>query len=80
MVDEKLRFNYCPAFASKVVDKVGSGDALFAIISLCKKINLNNDLSLFFGSIAAASSVENIGNSFFTEKKSFLRQIEYSLK
>ena len=65
---------------AKLLTRSDLGDALFAIISLCKKINLNNDLSLFFGSIAAASSVENIGNSFFIEKKSFLRQIEYSLK
>lgn len=80
MLDKKFKFSYCPAFANKVVDKVGSGDAMFAMISLCKSIDIENDLALFFGSISAASSVETIGNSFYSSKKFFLRQLEYSLK
>ena len=76
---EKLS-SVSPAFANKVVDKVGSGDAMFAMISLCKSIDIENDLALFFGSISAASSVETIGNSFYSSKKFFLRQLEYSLK
>ena len=29
---------YCPAFASKIIDKVGAVDAMLAIISLCFKM------------------------------------------
>jgi rfaE bifunctional protein kinase chain/domain/rfaE bifunctional protein nucleotidyltransferase chain/domain len=71
---------YCPAFANKIVDKVGSGDAMLSIISLCLKLDLPSDLTLFLGSLAASVSVENIGNSVFINKEKFLRQIEYSIK
>lgn len=80
IINKKLKISYCPAFANKIVDKVGSGDAMFSMVSLCKKLNIPNDLAIFFGSISAASSVETIGNSFYTDKKYFLRQLEYSLK
>ena len=71
---------YCPAFANKVVDKVGAGDAMLAIISLCMKIKMPNDLALFLGSLAGATAVENIGNSKFINKAELLRQIQFSIK
>ena len=52
-----------PAFASKVVDKIGSGDTMLSILSICLKINMPKDLSLLISSLAAAESVENMGNS-----------------
>ena len=71
---------YCPAFANKVIDKVGAGDAMLAIISLCLKIKIPNDLALFLGSLAGATAVENIGNSKFINKDGLLRQIQFSIK
>jgi rfaE bifunctional protein kinase chain/domain/rfaE bifunctional protein nucleotidyltransferase chain/domain len=71
---------YCPAFASKIIDKVGAGDAMLAIISLCFKMKLPDDLSLFISSLAGAIVVENVGNSKFVDKSLILRQIEYILK
>jgi bifunctional ADP-heptose synthase (sugar kinase/adenylyltransferase) len=70
----------CPAFANKITDKVGAGDAMLAIVSLCLRFNMEDDLTLFLGSLAAATSVENIGNSVFVEKNKLLRQLEYSIK
>ena len=69
-----------PAFAKNVVDKVGAGDAMLAIISLLTKINSPNDLSLLLGSFAGAFSVETIGNSQSISKQKFLRHVEFSLK
>jgi bifunctional ADP-heptose synthase (sugar kinase/adenylyltransferase) len=71
---------YCPAFAGKVVDKVGAGDTMLAIISLCIKMNLPDDLTLFLGSLAGSFSVENMANSRFLDKEKMLRQIESLLK
>jgi len=71
---------YCPAFANKVIDKVGAGDAMLAIISLCMKIKMPSDLALFLGSLAGATAVENIGNSKFINKNELLRQIQFSIK
>ena len=58
----------CPGFAVQVIDKIGSGDALLALLSICLYSGLDDDLSLFISSIAAAQSVESIGNSFPVSK------------
>ncbi len=80
LINKKDKAIYCPAFANKVIDKVGAGDAMLAIISLCMKIKIPNDLALFLGSLAGATAVENIGNSKFINKDELLRQIQFSIK
>ena len=71
---------YCPAFANKVIDKIGAGDSMLSIIALCMKIKLPNDLALFLGSLAGATAVENIGNSKSINKQELLRQVQFSIK
>ncbi len=80
ILKNKDKVIHCPAFANEVVDKVGAGDAMLAIISLCLRVNIPEDLALFFGSLAGATAVENIGNSKFINKNELLRQAEYLLK
>ena len=80
LIRKNLKPIYCPAFANKIVDKVGAGDAMLAIVSLCLKFELPDDLTLYLGSLAAATSVESIGNSIFVDKNKLLRQLEYSIK
>jgi sugar/nucleoside kinase (ribokinase family) len=80
MVRKNKKVTYCPAFALKIVDKVGAGDAMLAIVSLCQKIGMPDDLTLLLGSFASAASVESIGNSELVDKNKILRQIEYSIK
>ena len=75
----KNKFNYCPAFASNVVDIVGAGDAMLAIISLCIKEKIDNDISLYLGSLAACQAVESIGNSSSANKNNILKTIKYSI-
>ena len=70
----------CPAFSNKVVDKVGAGDTMLALVALCLKLKVPSDLTLFLGSLAGASAVENIGNSKNLERKNLLRTIEFILK
>ena len=70
----------CPGFASKVIDKVGSGDALLAILSIALFNKIDNELALFIASIAAAQSVETIGNSFPVNKQMLLKTISHSIK
>ena len=79
MDDNKIAIK-CPGFAEKVVDKVGSGDALLAILSICLFSKLDEELSLFIASIAAAQSVETIGNSKPVDKLKLLKTISHSLK
>jgi len=80
LVDNKFNFYKCPAFAKKSVDKVGAGDSMLAITSMGLKLNLDPELILFLGSIAAAISVENIGNKTNISFEKIDRILEYILK
>jgi len=66
----------CPAFTSNVVDKIGAGDAMLSIISVALKAGIDQRLSLLLSSIAAAQSVESIGNSISVDKDKMLKVIE----
>jgi len=70
----------CPAFAAQSVDKVGAGDAMLSIAALAIKKNLEPELVLFLGSIAAAISVKNIGNKVSININELDRIIEYMFK
>ena len=70
----------CPAFASKVHDKVGAGDALLSILSSCLYSSLPADISLFTASLAAAQSAETMGNSVPVSKSMILKTIDHLLK
>ena len=74
------KFYFSPAFSSKVIDKVGAGDAMLAISAMCLKENLDTNLLLLFGSLAASQVVETIGNSKIVNKIEILKSINYILK
>ncbi len=69
-------FHSCPAFAGKVVDKVGSGDAMLALLSCCLYNKVDLDLSLLIGSLAAAQNVETVGNSAAVKKVQLLKALQ----
>ena len=71
---------HCPAFASTVVDKVGSGDAMLAILSLAMLKNLEPDSALFLSSLAAVQSVETFGNKESISKVKLIKTMEHVLK
>jgi rfaE bifunctional protein kinase chain/domain/rfaE bifunctional protein nucleotidyltransferase chain/domain len=80
LIDDYGKLVRCPGFASEVIDKVGSGDALLALLSVCLYSKLDEDLALFISSIAAAQSVETIGNSSPVNKVKLLKTISHLLK
>ena len=69
MVYSNKKFYNCPAFNTGFKDKVGAGDAFFAIISLCSEGKLSNELTLLLGNIFGYLSVNTIGNSNSISKK-----------
>jgi bifunctional ADP-heptose synthase (sugar kinase/adenylyltransferase) len=77
---EKKELHFCPAFASKIVDKIGAGDAMLTLLSCSLKSGFDADLSLFMGSLAAAQSVETIGNSTPVSKVQLLRTFSHAIK
>ena len=76
----KFKVFYCPAFAKNSVDKVGAGDAMLSITSLCLKMKIDPELTLFLGSLAAANSVETIGNKSKISFEKIDRALEYIFK
>ena len=80
IASKNVEFVECPAFTNNIVDKVGAGDTMLAIVSLCFKMNLPADLTIFLGSLAGADAVENLGNSSKLNKNKLIRTVEYSLK
>tara|TARA_Y100000741_G_scaffold145778_1_gene110037 strand:- start:2369 stop:3886 length:1518 start_codon:yes stop_codon:yes gene_type:complete len=80
LVTEKGKHIYCPAFAKNVVDKVGAGDAMLSLLSLCLINNVPKDLSLFLGSIVGGLSVQIIGNKKSVNFKKLIRTIEFAIK
>ena len=74
------KFNFCEAYAKTVVDKIGAGDAMLSIIALCLKCRFDRDLALLTGSLAAAQSVETIGNKEAVNKIKILKALEHIFK
>ncbi len=80
LVTEKGKHIYCPAFAKNVVDKVGAGDAMLSLLSLCLMNNVPKDLSLFLGSIVGGLSVEIIANKKSVNFDELIRTVEFAIK
>ncbi len=51
-----------PALASKVVDRVGAGDAFLALSSICLGMKMDPRIAAFIGAAAAALDVQIVGN------------------
>ena len=79
-MNNRYKIFSCPGFAMKSIDKVGEGDAMLSLASLGLKLKLDPELVLFISSLAAAISVESIGNKERVTYKKLDRILEYMLK
>jgi len=70
----------CPGFAVKVIDKIGSGDAMLAVASICDYIKMNDHSTLLLGSLAAAQAVETMGNKNYVSDLKLKKAFYYILK
>ena len=68
------------AYSKNAVDKIGAGDAMLAITSLCLLKRLPESLSLIIGSLAASLSVKSIGNKLSIKKIDILKSLEHMFK
>ena len=76
----KRKFFKAPAFANQVNDKVGAGDSMIPIISLCLMNKIDEDISLLLGSIFSAENIKHEANNFKMKKELVLRSLETMLK
>ena len=73
------KFEVCGAYV-KSSNKIGAGDAMLSIIALFLKCKLDKNLSLLTASLAAAQSIESIGNKNHIRKIKILKTLENILK
>ncbi len=73
-------FTVVPAFTSKAVDSVGSGDAFFAVSSLAMKLGEPLEIATFLGNVAGALAIQIVGNQRAIDKQSLTKQITSLLK
>jgi rfaE bifunctional protein nucleotidyltransferase chain/domain len=69
-----------PALASKVVDRVGAGDAFLALASICHGAEIDEELATFIGSVSAALDIQIVGNSEYVGSVALQKYIVSLLK
>ena len=69
-----------PALSSQVVDRMGAGDAVFAIAALCAVQRAPMEIVGFVGSVAGAQAVATVGHRESLQSAGMSRHIETLLK
>jgi rfaE bifunctional protein nucleotidyltransferase chain/domain len=72
--DSQGNFEKVPAFANKLVDKVGAGDSVFAMASLLSKINAPLEVIGFLSNLVAAHEVSQLGHNISLKSEDLLKQ------
>jgi cytidyltransferase-like protein len=74
------RFDRVPALATKVVDRVGAGDAVLCVTALCAAVDAPAEIIAFIGNVVGAEAVAIMGNARSIERTPTFRHIECLLK
>jgi len=73
-------FTACPAFAVKVVDRVGAGDAVLALTSVMSTDSVPADVISFVGNLVGADAVSIVGNKRAIDRVKLMKSITSLLK
>jgi cytidyltransferase-like protein len=73
-------FKRVPAFATQVVDRVGAGDAVHCVTSLCSALGMPAEPLAFLGNMVGAQAVAILGNKRSIERIPLYRHVECILK
>ncbi|OGW83852.1 MAG: hypothetical protein A2Z83_07685 [Omnitrophica bacterium GWA2_52_8] len=73
-------FTEVPALTVKVVDRMGAGDAYFALTVICAARNIPTEAISFIGNCVGAQAVATVGHRRFIEKVPLYKHIESLLK
>jgi len=71
----KEGFFAIPSFTSRIVDRIGAGDALLAVTSLCAAKEVPMEITGFIGNAVGARAVETVGNRNVVTPEALGRQI-----
>jgi len=80
LYDPKTGFTKSPALSIKVVDRVGAGDSVLAVSSLCVSRGIPNDLVGFISNMVGAQAITIVGNRTHINKPKLLQSICSVLK
>lgn len=69
-----------PAFATRVVDRIGAGNAFLAITALCAVQQVPLELLSFIGNVAGSEAVASVGGRDPIQQIALCRHIEHLLK
>lgn len=69
-----------PAFATTIVDRIGSGDAVLALTSLCVAVGCNPEIVSFLANVIGAQKVRIMGNRSAIDRVATLKFIDSLLK
>ena len=70
----------CPAYAEEIVDKIGAGDAMLSVASLTDSAKIEESATLLLSSLAAAQTVEVVGNKEYVSEFKLKKAFYYILK
>ncbi len=73
-------FAFCPAFAVKIVDRVGAGDAVLALTSVTSADNVPADVISFVGNLVGADAVSIVGNKRAIDRVKLMKSITSLMK
>lgn len=73
-------FLQVPSFATKIVDRVGAGDAFLSVTSLAAVQGVPSEMLGFLGNVVGALAVEIIGNKKAIDRKSVQKYITALMK
>ncbi|MFH0899648.1 MAG: PfkB family carbohydrate kinase [Pseudomonadota bacterium] len=73
-------FVQCPAFADKIVDRVGAGDALLALSSLLVAAGAPPDMTAWLGNLAGAQAVSIVGNCSSIDRTKLMDTVRSHLR
>ena len=69
-----------PAFADQVVDRMGAGDAVLSLTSLCVAQDAPMEVVGFLGNLVGAQAVATMGHSASVERVQLMKSIESLMK
>ena len=72
--------HYVPALSTKVLDRIGAGDAFLAVAGLCIGGGLPSEIAAYVGSASAALEVQIVGNRESMDSVTLFKYITTLLK
>lgn len=81
MLDRKNKMVHkIPALSSRVIDRIGAGDAFLSLSSICLGKGVDAEVSAFIGSVSAAMDVQIVCNRESIEPSSLKKYVSTLLK